>query len=79
MRMKKANDKNEMTKLKSFTLLKNSEQFSDDSINSFEKAVFYEEYFIKTETFFPSTISEQSPLGINSKERDERVRKIPSA
>lgn len=43
--MKKANYKNEMTKREFFSFLKDSEGFSDDSVNAFEKALLYWEDF----------------------------------
>ena len=51
MYMPKANYKNEMTKREFFAFLKNSEQFSDNSIGSFEKALLYWEDFTKTDDF----------------------------
>lgn len=49
--MKKASYKNEMVKRDFFAFLKNSEQFSEDSIHAFEKALLFWEDFTKVEDF----------------------------
>ncbi len=49
--MKKANYKSEMTKRDFFAFLKNSKQFSDDSIHAYEKALLYWEDFTKADDF----------------------------
>ena len=49
--MKNANHKSEMTKRDFFAFLRNSEQFSDDSIHAYEKALLYWEDFTKTGDF----------------------------
>ena len=51
MYMSKANYKNEMTKREFFSFLKNSEQFSPDSIICFEKALLFWEDFTKMDDF----------------------------
>lgn len=49
--MKKTNYGSEMTKRDFFAFLRNSEQFSEDSIHAYEKALLYWEDFSRTEDF----------------------------